>query len=106
VGECRLTWAPHYRPEWDTAPEPYVAQGVVGWGRSRRLAKAEDPGLGFTAYIGVRHFDPAQWDLPGAPTTTFFASLFLQKRTVMLRTYPTLPQALAAVRDFHERLPL
>ena len=60
-----IHWSPIYQAEWDQAPEAYVDAGVVGVGRSRRLAKAEDASRAFTAYLGVQHWDPARWNLPG-----------------------------------------
>ena len=48
-----IHWSPIYQAEWDQAPEAYVDAGVVGVGRSRRLAKAEDASRAFTAYLGV-----------------------------------------------------
>ena len=73
--------------------------GVVGAGRSRRLAKAEDASRSFTAYLGVQHWDPARWKLPGEARAVFFLSTFRQHRTLALRTYPSLPAALAALHD-------
>jgi hypothetical protein len=99
-----IAWAKVYRAEWDTTPACYVAAGIVGWGRSRRLAKIEDPACAFTSYVGIQHFDPARWNLPCAPVAKYFASLFVRGRTVGLRTYATMSDALAAVRTFHERL--
>jgi len=102
--DLQIAWAQVYRAEWDTAPDRYVAAGVVGWGRSRRLARIDDPASAFTAYLGIQHFDPTRWNLPGAPVAKYFASVFLHRRTVGLHTYATMNDALAAVRTFHERL--
>jgi hypothetical protein len=99
-----LEWAAWYRPDWGEQPERYVEDGVVGWGRSKRLAKARDELLGLKAYIGVRHSDPARWNLPGQPSARFFLSLFLFGRTVTLREYPTITAALAALTMFHDTL--
>lgn len=100
-----MSWSSAYHPEWDATPQAYVAHGVAGWGRSRRLARAEDPARGFKAYLGVQHYDPARWHVVGEPRAVFFLSLFYHGRTVALRTFPTLPAALAELRGFHARLP-
>jgi hypothetical protein len=102
--DLHVAWAQVYREEWDTTPARYVAAGIVGWGRSRRLAKIEDPTCAFTSYVGIQHFDPTRWNLPGVPVAKYFASLFKHRRTVGLQTYATMSDALAAVRKFHERL--
>jgi hypothetical protein len=99
-----MSWSAAYRPEWDAVPEAYVAHGIVGWGRSRRLARADDSARGFKAYVGVQHFDPARWHARGEPRAVFFVSLFLRGRTVTLQTFPTMPAALAELRAFHARL--
>lgn len=104
TGELAISWSAAYHPEWDLRPEDYVEHGVVGWGRSRRLARATDPTAHLTAYLGVQHWTPARWGLVGEPRTSFFLSLFLGGRTVALRTFPTLPAALAALYDFHMHL--
>lgn len=92
-----ITWSPAYHPAWDDVPQAYVDAEVVAPGRSRRLAKAVDARRDFKAYLGVQHFDPARWNLPGEPTAKFFASFFISGRTIALRTYPTMADALAAV---------
>jgi hypothetical protein len=99
-----LRWSEIYRPAWDGTPAAYVEHGIVGWGRSRRLARAQDPARAFKAYLGVQHYDPARWHVAGAPRATFFLSLFLAGRTIALRTFPTLGDALAELRAFHGRL--
>lgn len=104
AGGLRVTWSPIYRTEWDASPGRYVEEGVVAWGRSRRLARAEDASRRFKAYLGVQHFDPARWHAEGEPRATFFLSLFLIGRTVALRTYPTIPGALEALNAFHAGL--
>lgn len=96
-----ITWSPIYHTEWDAAPEEYVAAGLVGWGRSRRLARADDMVLAFRAYLGVQHFDPTQWNLPGEPTAKFFLSIRVHGRTLWLRTFPTMHEALAVLRSAH-----
>lgn len=97
-------WSAIYHPEWDAAPEEYVECGLVGWSHSRRLARIEDPARAFKAYLGVQHFDPCRWNLPGEPATKFFLSLFVRQRTVALRTYPTLAEARAELVRFHASL--
>ena len=103
-GSLSIVWSPIYRPEWDDAPREYVAHGVVGWGRSRRLARAADPARIFKAYLGVQHFDPARYGLAGEARAKFFVSLFVGGRTVTLRTYPTLREAHDALERFHTGL--
>jgi len=99
-GELTILWSPVYRPGWDANPQAYVDARIVAPGRSRRLAKFSAPCREFKAYLGVQHFEPARWNLPGEPTAKFFASFFVSGRTVALRTYPTLPAALAAIQAF------
>ncbi len=103
-GELHIEWSAIYRSEWDEQPQQYIAAGLLAWNRSRRLAKVHDPLRRFTAYLGVRHFDPVRWNVPGDPTTTYFASFFINRRTIALHTYPSLGDALAAVRQFHASL--
>lgn len=92
-----IRWSTVYQPRWDDAPEAYVDAGIVAVGRSRRLAKAEDASRAFKAYLGVQHWDPSRWNLPGEARAVFFLSLFHRNRTLALRTYPTLAAALAAL---------
>jgi hypothetical protein len=99
-----IEWTAWRRPEWDGRPERYVEDGVVRWGYSRRLAKARDDRLGLKAYIGIQHYDPSRWNLPGEPTTRFFLSLFFHRQTVSLHTYPTMEAALSALGSFHKAL--
>ena len=99
-----ITWSPVYHPEWDNAPSAYVEHGIVGWGRTRRLARADDPTVAFKAYIGIQHDDPARWHGAGAPRAVFFLSLFLARRTIALRTFPTMPALLAELHAFYARL--
>jgi hypothetical protein len=100
-----LAWSAAYQPQWDLTPEAYQERGIVGWGRSRRLARAQDPAHAFKAYLGVQHADPARWHISGEPRSVFFLSLVLRDRTITLRTFPTMPEALAALHAFHARLP-
>jgi hypothetical protein len=89
-----IRWNPLYRPDWDDDPGRYVEDGVVAWGKSRRLGIfLDDP---VKAYIGVQHVDPAKggWSMFEAPTARYFTSLFVEGRIVTLRTFPTLNEAL------------
>lgn len=94
-----VRWSPIYQPQWDDEPQAYVNAGVVAAGRSRRLAKALDRCSAFKAYLGVQHWDPARWNLPGEARAVFFLSLFQHNRTLALRTYPSLVVALTALED-------
>ncbi|MBF6591389.1 MAG: hypothetical protein IVW57_12805 [Ktedonobacterales bacterium] len=100
-----IAWSPVYQPAWDACPAAYVACGAVSWGRSRRLARAQDASRHFKAYLGIQHFDPMRWHVAGEARTAYFLSLFLGGRTISLRTYATLAEALAALRSFHATLP-
>jgi hypothetical protein len=100
----KIEWATYYRPDWDGQPERYIEEGVVRWGYSRRLAKASDNRLCLKAYIGVQHYDPSRWNLPGEPSAHFFLSLFTRGRIVSLRTYATIEAARSALASFHEAL--
>jgi hypothetical protein len=99
-----IDWASWYHPDWDGQPERYIEEGVVGRGYSRRLAKARVDRLGLKAYIGVQHYDPSRWNLPGEPSARYFLSLFVHGRTVSLRTYPTIEAALSALACFQKAL--
>ncbi len=99
-----IAWSPIYQPSWDATPQAYVDAGVIAPGRSRRLAKVTDTRRDFKAYLGVQHFEPARWNLPGDATAKFFASFFVNGRTVALRTYPTMAEALVAVQAFADAL--
>jgi hypothetical protein len=101
-----FTWSSVYHPQWDNDPARYVEEGVVQWGRSRRLARAEDAAHSFKAYLGIQHYDPGRWYGAGAgdARATFFLSLFLHRRTVSLQTYPTMAAVLAALWAFHASL--
>lgn len=100
----RCEWSSIYRPEWDESAQEYIAAGLVAWRRARRLARLNDPTVRFTAYLGVQHFDPALWHLPGEPTTRFFASFLVVGQSAELRTFASMCDALAAVRAFHAHL--
>jgi hypothetical protein len=97
-----IHWAGWYEPAWDAQPERYVEAGVVGWGRSRRLAMARDDAQGVKAFIGIQHYDPGRWNVSGEPSARFFLSLFSHGRTLSLRTYPTVAGALTALTSFHD----
>jgi hypothetical protein len=99
-----IVWSPIHHPAWDENPREYVEAGFVAWGRSRRLARVTDPSVAFKAYLGVQHFDPSRWMLPGEPTAKFFLSLFVAGRTVSMRTFPTVREALAALDTFYAML--
>ena len=99
-----IAWSAIYRPDWDAAPAAYVESGVVGWSRSRRLARAEDASAGFKAYVGVQHYDPSRWHVAGEPRAVFFVSFFHGGRTLALRTFPTMDDALAELRRVHAGL--
>ncbi|HEY7340367.1 MAG TPA: hypothetical protein VH591_05770 [Ktedonobacterales bacterium] len=94
-----IRWSTVYQPQWDETPQAYVDAGIVGVGRSRRLAKAVDAQRAFKAYLGVQHWDPSRWNLPGEERAVFFLSLFRDNRTLALRTYPTIAAAFAALND-------
>lgn len=102
--DLRIQWSPIYNPAWDDTPDAYVEHGLVAWSRSRRLARCEDPRRQLKAYIGVQHDDPARWHVAGEPRTRYFLSLFLAGRTVSLRTYPTLADALVTLYAFYATL--
>ena len=90
------TWAAHYQPAWDSDPAAYVAEGVVGWGKTRRLGVYRAPARAFKAYLGVQHVDPrlAGWQVD-APEARFFVSWFVAGRCLGLRVAPTVAEALA-----------
>ena len=53
-----IRWNACYRAEWDATPNRYADDGVVEWGRSRRLGMLE---FGrYKAYVGVQHIDPTK----------------------------------------------
>ena len=94
------SWSDAYHPEWDDTPQRYSDEGVVQWGRSRRLGVLE---LGrLKAYIGVQHIDPSLpgWGFVDEPQTRFFVSMFQAGQTVGLRTFPRVSLALQAVMSF------
>ncbi len=99
-----VRWSAHYEPHWDATPDAYAEAGIVPWGRSRRLMRADDTRLGMKAYLGLQHSDPSRWGLPGDARTRFFLSVLLGKRTLFLRTFDTADEALTALRETHNRL--
>jgi hypothetical protein len=99
-----VRWSADYHSEWDERPEEYLLHGLVGWGRSRRLARAEDRAAAFKAYLGVQHDDPARWHIAGDARSVFFLSLFMANRTINLRTFTSMGAALAELRRFHRSL--
>jgi hypothetical protein len=103
-GDLPLRWATWYHPEWDQTPDAYVTADLVAWGRSRRLARGDDPARGVRVYLGVQHNDPARWGRDGAPRTVYFGSLLLGTRTLWLHTFPAMPETLAALRGEYEQL--
>ena len=89
-----IKWHREYKPEWDDDPEQYATQGLVGWGRSRRLGLLRQGR--YKAYIGVQHVDPDRpgWRMVDEPQARFFASLFVDGSCVTLRTFPSISAAL------------
>ena len=100
----RLQWSPVWRAEWATAPGEYVAAGLVGLERSKRLLRGDDPSLGLRVYLGVRHSDPTRWGVTGEPHASFFASALRDRHTMFLHTYPTAAAALAALAAARRQL--
>jgi hypothetical protein len=98
-----MTWSVAYRAAWDATPGRYVDEGIVEWGRSRRLGKFVDEALGLKAYVGVQHYDPGRWGVAGEARARFFLSLFADGGTVSLRTYATIGDALDALDSFRMR---
>ncbi len=99
-----IEWAAIYELAWDAQPGAYVAAGLVGWGRSRRLGRVVAPARRFKAFLGVQHYDPERWGVAGAARAKFFVSLFVGGRTVALHTHPTMAAALADLTEFYTRL--
>jgi hypothetical protein len=93
-----IAWSVCYHPEWDVAPEAYLQAQIVAPGRSRRLGRYDDSPRGRKGYIGVYH----QPGLPGTDgRTRFFLSLFVQGRTLGLRSYATIDDLLVVLEAFH-----
>jgi hypothetical protein len=93
-----ITWSVCYHPAWDVAPEAYLQARIVAPGRSRRLGRYSDALRGRKGFIGVYH-------QPGPPgsegRTRFFLSLFVQGRTLGLRSYATIDDLLVVLGAFH-----
>jgi hypothetical protein len=98
--ELPITWATWYQPEWDTTPEAYLQAGTVKPNRSRRLGRYSDPLRGYKGYIGVYHLGDSR-ETEGK--TRFFLSLFARGHTLGLKSFATIPEALAALEAFHMR---
>ncbi len=95
-----VQWSSAHVAAWDGTPDRYVEAGVVKWGRSRRLGKYAHDALGLKAYVGIQHFDPGRWGVEGDARATFFLSIFVDRRTVALRTFATIDEALAALEVY------
>jgi len=96
----KIRWNYCYRAEWDTTPDRYADEGVVGWGRSRRLGMIE---VGrYKAYVGVQHIDPTKpgWGIVDEPQARFFLSMFVGGRCVTLRTFATMGEVLSVLDEF------
>ncbi|MEO8288352.1 MAG: hypothetical protein ABI670_18160 [Chloroflexota bacterium] len=95
-----IAWNDTYVPSWDGAPERYHANGLVDSGKSRRLGVLKL--AQFKAYLGVQHVDTSQpgWRALGESHTRFFVSMFVNRRCISLRTYPTMDAALFALLNF------
>ena len=95
-----MRWGDAYHAEWDDVPEMYSDEGIVQWGRSRRLGVLKMGRL--KAYVGVQHIDPSLpgWGFVEEPQARYFVSMFLNGQTVGLRTFPTVSQALGALAGF------
>ncbi len=98
VTELPITWSVCYHPEWDATPEAYLQAQIVAPGRSRRLGRYSDPLRGRKGYIGVYH-QGGREETEGR--TRFFLSLFVQGRTLGLRSYATIEDVLAVLEAFH-----
>ncbi len=95
-----IRWHAEYRPEWDSVPDEYAQQGIVQWGRSRRLGLLA---LGeVKAYLGVQHVDPDKpgWAIVEEAQARFFLSIFVSETCITLRTFPTMQAALDALGTF------
>lgn len=89
-----MIWHKAYHPEWDETPDEYAEQGIVQWGRSRRLGLFRAGDL--KAYLGVQHVDPGKpgWNIVEEPQARFFLSLFVSGRCIALRTFLSVDAAL------------
>lgn len=101
-----ITWAPAHRAEWDADAQRYVDAGSVAPGKSRRLARLADPQRAFKGYVGVQCADPRLFAIADDQVARFFVSVFAHGRTITLRTFPTIAEALTFARSVHARLPM
>ncbi len=95
-----IKWNRDYCVDWDSTPREYAATGIVECGKSKRLGLLE---LGrYKAYLGVQHVDPAKpgWGIYSEAQTRFFASMFVGRQCVALRTFPTMSEALDGIAGF------
>jgi hypothetical protein len=101
-----ITWAPAHHAEWDADARHYVDAGIVAPGKSRRLARLADPQRAFKGYVGVQCADPHLFAIADDQVARFFVSVFAHGRTITLRTFPTIAEALALAQTMHARLPV
>jgi hypothetical protein len=92
-----IHWSGNYHPEWDLTPEAYLMAGIVLPSRSRRLGRYEDVSYERKGYIGVYH----QGTSPGQ--ARFFLSLFVQRNTLGLWSFATMPDLLVRLTAFHHQ---
>lgn len=99
----QVVWHSAYRPEWDATPQKYAEQGLVRWGKSRRLGMLRHGRV--KAYLGVQHVDPGRpgWAIVDEPTARFFLSVFVSGKVVTLKTHATMHEALEMLAAFIER---
>ena len=95
-----IEWSAAYSAAWDATPERYVEEDIVGWGRSRRLGRYANDALNLKAYLGIQHYDPGRWGVDGAATSKFFLSIFVDRKTISLRTFATMGEALDALTTY------
>ena len=95
-----ITWGEAYHADWDDSPQQYSEDGIVQWGKSRRLGALKLGSL--KGYVGVQHIDPTLpgWGFVEEPQTRFFVSMLQQGQSVGLRTFPTVSLALQALAGF------
>ncbi|HST05993.1 MAG TPA: hypothetical protein VLQ48_14840 [Chloroflexia bacterium] len=99
---AQIEWHREYNRAWDADANAYVRAEVVAWGKTRRLGVLRAGRL--KAYIGVQHIDTTSgaWDIEGEPFARFFVSLFRDGRSVTLRTFASMDEALAALNQWAE----
>src|SRR5688572_13236847 len=95
-----IAWSRDYHPEWDDKPSAYIENAKVGWGRSRRLGLYKEGRI--KAYLGVQHIDPDKpgWAFVQETECRFFASLFVGRDCLTLRTFPSMGNALEYLQLF------